>query len=106
MQGLATLRCRNHAEREAAALCTVCRKPHCRECVTELGGRVLCSRCVARAGTKRARRLRLLGVAGGSGLLVVSVASAVLFFMLLGRLLLELPSEVHEGTIWTSEGDP
>jgi hypothetical protein len=39
-------------------------------------------------------------------LLVVSVASAVLFFALLGRVLLELPSELHEGTIWTNEAPP
>lgn len=106
MQGLATLRCRNHAEREAAALCTVCRKPHCRECVTEQSGRVLCSQCLARASGKRVQRHKLLGAVGSGGLLAVSVASAVLFFALLGRVLLELPSELHEGTIWTNEAPP
>jgi hypothetical protein len=74
--------------------------------VTEQTGRVLCSQCLARASGKRIQRRKILGAVGSGGLLIVSVASAVLFFALLGRVLLELPSELHEGTIWTSGGPP
>jgi len=41
-------RCRRHPERPAAARCPECGEPHCRECVVEHEGRILCAACLAR----------------------------------------------------------
>lgn len=100
MEHLSEQRCFNHRQREAAARCPGCRRYFCRECVTEHEDRVLCSACLSHeAGPSRpaAGRFALIFrcwqfAAGG---LVVW-----LFFYLLGRALLAIPSEFHEGTIW------
>jgi hypothetical protein len=47
MRDLAAERCRNHADREAAARCPECRRHFCRECVTEHEGRMICAGCIA-----------------------------------------------------------
>jgi hypothetical protein len=80
----------------------LCRRFFCRECVTEHAGQVVCAECLrgvtGRAARRRARWRagRLLG-AGALGLL-----TAWLAFYAVGRLLLRLPSDFHEGTLWRS----
>jgi hypothetical protein len=88
------LSCFLHPEREAAARCPACRRAFCRECVTEHEGRVLCAPCLSAAASPAAApRRRLAGpLAAAAGLL-----AAWLFFFLLGRLLVALPSPVGEG---------
>jgi hypothetical protein len=67
--------------------------------VTEHEGRILCSTCLARTtrpAAAPARRVRpgpwLAGLAG--------LGALWLAIHLAGRLLLTIPAEVHEGTIW------
>ncbi len=90
-------RCVVHAGREAAARCPSCRQYFCRECVTEHDGRLLCAACLRRLTspaanrTSRWKHLWLL-LQLGSGILLTWLA-----FHLLGQLLLETPSEWHEG---------
>ena len=97
---LAAQRCHNHPQREAAALCTSCRRSFCRECVGDHHGRMLCAGCLARelgaapsparaAGRTRARLGRV--AAAAAGLLV-----AWIVFAALGRILHALPAETHE----------
>lgn len=97
---LHTHRCLNHAEREAAARCPACRQFFCRECVTEHSGRVLCSACLARQARPEATRTFRWGWLINPVLAVVGLTTAWVFFYSLGALLLSLPSEWHEGTIW------
>lgn len=98
MHDLAQQRCFNHANREAAAQCPECSRYFCRECVTEHEGRVLCASCLNRLAAPSTRR------AGGVGFLVqlgqIALGILVLWvvFSLLGRGLLALPSEFHDGT--------
>ena len=95
------LRCFHHPLREAAARCPACRRPFCRECVTEHEDRVLCASCLAATlAPARARRRGAFGapLATASGFL-----AAWLFFFLLGRLLAALPSAVAEEAAF---GDP
>lgn len=93
-------RCYNHAWREAAARCPECERYFCRECVTEHEDRVLCASCLERLTLEKDRGrarfdflVRAFQLA--AGLMIVWV-----FFMLIGRGLLALPSSFHEGTLW------
>ncbi len=93
-------RCRNHAEREAAARCPGCGHYFCRECVTEHEDQVRCADCLKKAA--RVPLLRRRGFAGAWSTLqcLLGLLLAWFFFHLLGELLLALPSSFHEGTIW------
>ena len=99
MRTLREQRCRNHDDREASARCPACGGFFCRECVTEHEGRILCSACLARTTrpdatpTRRFRPGPWLAGIGGFGMLWLAIHMA-------GRLLLTIPAEVHEGTIW------
>lgn len=106
MSQLVALRCQNHGEREAVALCTRCRKPHCRECVTEHDGQVLCHACLAKPAEESRPKLGVLSRMVETGLLALSFVSLVLLFGLLGKLLMLIPREFHEGTVWHSEAKP
>jgi|SRR5579885_1177585 len=98
---LSARRCARHPGREAVARCPGCGAAFCRECVSEHAGRVLCAECLAReaaadrtAGRRRLERARSLA-ATGLGALVVWLA-----FYALAALLLKIPPELHEGTLW------
>lgn len=90
--------CLLHPDREAVARCPECRQPCCRECVTEHEGRFLCATCLRRRSRAAERRR------GGTGWLSVPVqiaaglVLAAVVFHALGLLLLQVPSEWHEGT--------
>ncbi|WP_309385123.1 hypothetical protein [Cerasicoccus frondis] len=99
MSVLIKQRCRIHGHREAVARCPECEKFFCRECVTEHDGRVICQSCLTSLlseETKEAspvwgRALSLLGA--GVGFLL-----AWWVFYLIGRTLLSIPSEFHDGS--------
>jgi hypothetical protein len=93
--------CLNHPRREAAARCTSCGQPFCRECVTEFEGRMVCSPCYREKSQVEAKTRRdwflvttaLQAMAGFSALWFTA--------WLLGRLLVSIPAEVHEGELWS-----
>jgi hypothetical protein len=98
--GLHTRRCARHVAREAAARCPACREFFCRECVVEHDGKLLCASCLAKsavAGERRREQLAVLrrAVEATAGTLVLWV---VLYA--LGALLLKVPPDFHDGTIW------
>lgn len=101
---LVVSRCYNHPEREASARCTACGRYHCRECVAEHDGRMLCGACLrAERRDKSAVRhpgLRrvMLGARVAAAALVVWLC-----FYALGRALLSVPSDFHEGAVWKGE---
>ena len=100
MLSLSQHRCLNHAAREAVARCPECRRFFCRECVTEHEGRAICSSCLAKLTRVVVTRPRRLGwltapLTTGQGLIV-----AWLFFYGVGLLLLRIPADWHEGTVW------
>jgi hypothetical protein len=93
-------RCAHHEGREAAARCPHCGRFFCWECVTEHEDRVICAACLRQLpgeeATRGARGKRVLAlVQAGGGLLL-----AWFFFYWLGRVLLWVPSDFHEGTVW------
>jgi hypothetical protein len=97
-------RCFVHGAREAACLCTECRNPFCRECVSEHHGRFVCTRCLAQmrshdtAGWRRLERVR--GAASVSLALVI----AWMFFYMAGRLLLLAEPARHTFSDTTAQG--
>ena len=99
-EAVAAQRCFHHPGRAAVARCLGCLRTYCRECVTEHEDRVLCAACLgakataARATSPRASALlRVLSAAFG-------LASAWVFFYVVGRLLLLVPTAFHKGTLW------
>jgi uncharacterized paraquat-inducible protein A len=97
---LHTRRCARHPAREAAARCPGCAEFFCRECIVEHEGKLLCARCLARVTAARERRRQRLAslrraVSAGAGTLVLW-----LVFYWLGALLLKIPPDFHDGTIW------
>lgn len=96
--------CLNHPRREAAARCTACAQPFCRECVTELDGRMVCGACHrAKVATKeKAPKDWFALTASLQAVLGLALLWSTAWF--LGRLLLSTPSEFHEGRIWQKFG--
>jgi hypothetical protein len=103
MPDLSQQRCLNHPAREAAARCLECGRFFCRECVTEHGGRLMCTPCLGRAA--RGPLLRRRGMVGA--LRVAQFLTGLLalwfFFYCLGQALLSIPSAFHEGEVWTRD---
>ena len=103
MQDLALKRCVNHESREAVARCPECGHFFCRECITEHDERVVCALCLkklVRSSSRRRRRLRLVV---GIARCLLGIMTAWLFFYLVGRTLVSIPSSFHEGTVWRTE---
>jgi hypothetical protein len=92
-------RCFNHAQREAAARCTVCGTFLCRECITEHNGRMICARCLLPGDTARDKRRFLSGIMRMLQLLGGVLVLWFVFF-LMGQALLKLPTSFHEGSLW------
>ena len=100
MSSLALQRCLHHPTREAVARCPECHHSYCRECVVEHEERVLCATCVkkilSREGKSKAWGARLLGATH----LLLSFLLLWIVFFALGRILLAIPSDFHEGEVW------
>ncbi len=103
-QRVVSQRCFNHGGREAVARCVSCGRSYCRECVAEHGGRMICAACLRREtpapGARRGRLWPILGRGFGT-MLAVFVAWSC--FYAAAQVLLELPSPVHEGSMWSDE---
>jgi hypothetical protein len=92
--------CLNHPRREAAARCTSCGQPFCRECVTEFEGRMVCSACHRQKSQVKEKPLRDRALITASLQFIIGLVLLWLGAWVLGRVLLSIPSEFHEGTTW------
>jgi len=102
MLSLAQQHCLNHAAREAVAQCPECRHFFCRECITEHDDRVICAACLRKMTRADGPRRKPFQALGRVGLSLAGVATAALFFYLIGQLLLSVPTSFHDGTLWKS----
>lgn len=93
-------RCLHHPGRESAARCPECRNFFCRECITEHEGRVICTPCLKRLTRPAEAKGRNFGVLLSLVHLGFGCAFAFLFFYSLGQVLLRIPSNFHDGTLW------
>jgi hypothetical protein len=101
MPGLHQKVCLNHHEREAVARCPGCGHFYCRECISEHDDRIICAACLRKllrpAEKKHSPALRWLVRAAAFGF---SLMIGWLAFYLVGRILLNIPTSFHNGTIW------
>jgi hypothetical protein len=93
-------RCANHPRREASARCPECGRFFCRECITEHDDRVLCASCLAKLAKKEASAP--LWWTWTPRVALALAAAAVVYFtlLLLGNLLLSIPSHFHAQGGW------
>jgi hypothetical protein len=79
--------------------CPNCARYYCRECVIDHEDRLICAACLRALTAARPRKRavrRVAGVLTGFAGLVL----AWLFFYYAGRILILIPTAVHEGTEW------
>ena len=100
MASLAQQRCANHAEREAVARCVECKCFFCRECVAEHQERVVCAGCLRKLVAPGKQKQRGFPVIIRGLQLVAGLLLLWLGFYFVGRVLLQLPTSFHEGTLW------
>jgi hypothetical protein len=93
-------RCLNHAVREAVARCPVCTQYFCRECITEHEDRVICAACLRKLTFKPEAKKRNFGAVKRVLTAFCGFLLAWMMFYLGGRLLLSVPAEFHDGSIW------
>src|SRR6188508_1096530 len=91
-------RCLHHPVREAVARCPECGQFFCRECITEHDDRVVCSSCLKKLTTKTETKRRSLAPIGRATVAICGLLVAWIFFFLIGRMLVNIPTSVHEGT--------
>jgi uncharacterized paraquat-inducible protein A len=96
----AAQRCLHHPVREAVARCPECGQFFCRECITEHDDRVICSSCLKKVTTKVEKPRRSFAPLGRIAAACAGVIIAWMFFFLAGRILVNIPSKFHEGTVW------
>ncbi len=100
--------CLRHPDRPAVARCPSCGQSYCRECIVEHEFRLLCADCLRKESEAALVRRR----AAGNGWLArlplaatlqatLGLAGLWLFFYLVAAVLQRLPSDLHEGLIWT-----
>jgi hypothetical protein len=97
---LAKQKCLHHALREAVARCPECKQFYCRECITEHDDRIICTACLrkfaaaapAKPGWGKPFVSFLKAMAG--------LIAAWMLFLSIGKILLAIPAQFHEGTVW------
>ena len=96
--------CLNHATREAVARCPECSHFYCRECIAEHDDRVICAACLRKllrpVGKKQSPLFRWLARAAAFGFSLLTGWAA---FYLVGKILLGIPTDFHNGTVWHND---
>ena len=78
--------------REAVARCPECGRFFCRECITEHEDQVLCAACLRKlVGYQKLLQL---------GHFMLGILILYVIFYYIAGILLALPSDFHEGTLW------
>ena len=93
--------CLNHPSREAVAQCPTCKRPFCRECITEHDYRMICAGCLSELREesmqgKREIRLPLMPVLH----FIIGIVVIWIVYYQIGEVLLSIPIELHDGEIW------
>ena len=100
MATLIAHRCLHHPVREAVARCPECAQFFCRECITEHEDRVVCSSCLRRLAVRPVAKRRGFAPLWRLSAAALGIVVAWLFFFVVGRILVSIPSSFHEGEIF------
>lgn len=100
MADLTHHRCLNHEVREAVARCPACVQFFCRECITEHDGVLRCASCLRKQAAAPVARRTDWARLGRAGVAALGFLACWLWFYAAGQILLALPSDFHEGTMW------
>ena len=92
--------CFHHPMREAAAKCVGCGRSYCRECVTPVDRRMMCAECFKASTATKVSPKRDWFVLSFVTQAVLGLLGLWFTSYFLGRVLLELPTSFHEGTVW------
>ncbi len=98
---IAHQKCKRHASREAVARCLECKGFFCRECVTEHDDRIICADCLLKLSGPAGKKSHPFRWIFRGAWAFIGFFVLWLSFYYLGRFLLSLPSDFHEGTMWT-----
>ena len=96
-------RCLHHPLREAVARCPECGQFFCRECITEHDDRVVCSSCLRKLTATVEKKRGNFAPVWRVSAAIIGLLVAWVFFFLIGRMLVNIPTKFHEGTVWRSE---
>mgnify|MGYP007030113431 CR=1 FL=1 len=83
------------------ARCPACHRFYCRECVSEHEDRLLCAPCLAASTGQPHQTKNRLAVIGHAARIFLGLLAGWLFFQALGAILMRIPSDFHQGTVWT-----
>ena len=100
MVNIKSQRCFNHQLREAVACCPKCNRFFCRECITEHEDQVLCASCLKKQIEKPPKSQKSIYAVFNVSAFLLGLLTVWLFFYLIGKGLVYIPSSFHEGTIW------
>jgi hypothetical protein len=100
MLSLAEQHCLNHPAREAAARCPECKSFYCRECITEHDDRVICASCLKKLARSSGETKKPAILLRRTALLLAGILTSWLFFYWVGQILLLIPAEFHDATLW------
>jgi hypothetical protein len=92
--------CLHHDQREAVARCPHCGQFYCRECVTEHDDQIICTACLKQAVPAGPAVRRSLATVTHTAGLALSLLTGWLVFYWIGRILLAIPNDFHDGTLW------
>jgi hypothetical protein len=101
MTNLPQSHCLNHDDREAVARCPECGNFYCRECIAEHDDRVICAACL-RKMLRRPEKKSHPTFAWLARLTTFcfSLLLGWLAFYCVGKILLSIPTQFHDGTLW------
>jgi hypothetical protein len=74
--------CYYHPDREAVAVCSVCKKPLCKECARESNGKIYCADCL-----QEAQKRKKISIGNPTGIVIITliVALALVFLLITSR---------------------
>lgn len=101
-EDLSQRRCSVYPDRPAVARCPECRDYFSRECIVEHEGRLICATCIGKLTRADAAAGKEGWLPAVPAMQVALAGAAVwLLYYALARLLILIPSEFHEGSIWS-----
>lgn len=100
MQDISQQRCLNHMLREAVARCPDCSRFFCRECITEHEDMVLCTSCLRKRLKPDPNKFQRFQWILRLGYFLSGLTLLYVIFYYVARILVALPTDFHEGTLW------